>query len=130
KRKIESEDVFAVCLGKNDWVKYGVDVPQNGTYSIAARVSTSSGGAKLKINIGNSELVCTVPATATADGETVKVSLGRIALAGGLQAMRVEALSGSAEFVSFETYENAGDNAAVDFADFTLFGNATAGETL
>lgn len=129
-RKIESEDVFAVCLGKNDWVKYGVDVPQNGTYSIAARVSTSSGGAKLKINIGNSELVCTVPATATDSGETVKVSLGRIALAGGLQAMRVEALSGSAEFVSFETYENAGDNAAVDFADFTLFGNATAGETL
>ena len=129
-RKIESEDVYAVCLGKNDWVKYGVDVPQDGTYSIAARVSGVSGGAKLKINIGKAELVCTVPDTKAADGDTVKVSLGRMTLESGLQAMRVETLSGNVELVSFETYENAGDNAAVEFSDFDSFGNVSVGQTL
>lgn len=129
-RKIESEDVYAVYLSKNDWVKYGVDVPQDGTFSIAARVSASSGGAKLKINIGKAELVCTVPDTETADGDTVKVSLGRMTLKSGLQAMRVETLSGNVELVSFETYENAGDNAAIEFSDFDRFGNVSVGQTL
>ncbi len=129
-RKIESEDVYAVCLGKNDWVKYGVDVPQDDVYSLAAKVSATSGGAQLKINIGDAVLLCTIPDTKTADSDTVKVSLGRVALQRGVQAMRVEVLSGKAEFVSFETYENAGDNATVEFSDFTLFGDVAQGETL
>lgn len=129
-RKIESEDVYAVCLGKNDWIKYGVDIPQDDTYSLAAKVSASSGGAKLKINIGDSVLYCTVPDTKTADSDTVKVSLGRIAPSRGVQAMRVEVLSGNFEVISFEAHANAADNEAVDFADFTVFGNVERGETL
>ncbi len=129
-RKIESEGVYAVALGKNDWVKYGVDIPQDGTYSIAAKVSAASGGAKLKITVGDSVLLCTVPNTKTADSDTVKVSLGKMTLRRGVQAMRVEVLSGNAEFVSFETYENAEENEAVDFSDFTVFGDVTRGESL
>lgn len=69
-----------VVLEKEDWVKYGVDVPSDGKYSVAARVSTESDGAKLKITVGDSELLCTIPDTASNGSETVKVSLGRLDL--------------------------------------------------
>lgn len=110
-RKIDSEDAYAVVLGKEDWVKYGVDVPSDGKYSVAARVSTKSGGAKLKITVGNSELLCTIPDTASSGSETVKVSLGRLELKKGVQAMRVEVLSGKAELITFEVHDGAEDNA-------------------
>lgn len=51
-KKMKEDDAYAVALGQNDWVKYGVDVPEDGVYSIAARVGRNSGGAKLKITVG------------------------------------------------------------------------------
>ena len=106
-KKMKEDDAYAVALGQNDWVKYGVDVPEDGVYSIAARVGRNSGGAKLKITVGTAELLCTIPETTAAEGETVRVSLGRTALKKGVQAMRVEVLSGNADFVAFETYQGA-----------------------
>ncbi|MFQ7078006.1 MAG: hypothetical protein ACLRSW_08745 [Christensenellaceae bacterium] len=58
-------------------------------------MSTESGGAKLKITVGDSELLCTIPDTASNGSETVKVSLGRLDLKKGVQAMRVEVISES-----------------------------------
>ena len=48
---IEEDDCYAVRLEKQDWVKYGLDISESSTYSIAARITTASAGAKIKITI-------------------------------------------------------------------------------
>lgn len=93
-------DANAVALAKGDWVKYAVDVWENGVYTIAAEVSPKSAGAKIKIRIGMSELTATIP-TLDESCETVRVYLGSIKVESGVQTMRVEVLSGNAEITLF-----------------------------
>lgn len=112
-------DEYAVQLKKRDWIKYAVDVPEDGTYFLAAKVSKASAGAKLKITVGGSETVCTVPETGAGEGDTVKVSLGKIRAERGVTTMRVEAVSGSAGLLSFEVYESAEEEGNVELSAFT-----------
>lgn len=109
-------DAYAVSLGKNDWVKYSVDVKEGGgMYSINAEVSKASAGAKLKITIGERELIATVPAL-QGDGQTARVRLGDLAVEGGVQTMKVEVLSGKAEITLFEAHER--EEGAVNLAEY------------
>jgi xylan 1,4-beta-xylosidase len=109
-------DAYAVSLGKNDWVKYAVDVKEGGgMYSINAEVSKASAGAKLKITIGERELIATVPALQS-DGQTARVRLGDLAAEGGVQTMKVEVLSGKAEITLFEAHER--EEGAVNLAEY------------
>ena len=110
------EDAYAVCLGTRDWVKYAVDVPQDGMYSLAVRVAGGT-DARLKITIGESVLECDVKADC-AEGEIVNLSLGRIFLSGGVQSMKAEVVRGSADILSFESFENAGDPGEAELSDF------------
>ena len=120
----ENEGVDAVKLSAGDWVKYGVDIGANGTYSLTARVGKISNGSSLRITIGESVLECTVPETQT-EGEMVKVNLGRISLKKGLTSMKVEVVSGEFEVVSFESFENAKDPASTSLTTFKkVNGNA------
>lgn len=120
----ESEGVNAVKLAAGDWVKYGVDIGANGTYSITARVGKNSAGAKLRITIGESVLECTVPDTQTS-GDSVRVTLGNINLKKGLTSMKVEVVSGNLEVVSFESFEKANAPSKVSIIQFKkINGNA------
>lgn len=115
-------DDYAVMLERRDWVKYAVDIPSDGTYSLAATVTRASAGAELTVTIGDTTLECTIPETA-GEGDTVKVTLGRMQLSGGVDTMKVRVEKGSVGLIMFETHENAGD-AAVSLADFqTLRGD-------
>ncbi len=98
-------DAYAVSLGKNDWVKYAVDVSEGGgMYALNAEVSKASAGAQLKITVGERELITTVPALQSEE-ETARVRLGDIEAEGGIQTMKVEVLSGKAEITLFEAHE-------------------------
>lgn len=101
-------DSYAVSLDKNDWVKYAVDVPENGTYSIAAELTKASAGAQIKVTIGDESFVSTVPALGE---DTVRVYLGGIYAEGGVSTMKVEVVSGTAQIVLFDVneWDNGGD---------------------
>ncbi len=115
---IEEDDCYAVRLEKNDWIKYGIDVIEGGTYSICARLTTASAGASIKITIGDESFECTLPAKLTSEGETLKVHLGDIAIDKGASSMKVEVISGKAEFVTFESYKDADAPDRVSLDDF------------
>lgn len=111
------EDAYAVRLtARGDWVKYAVDVPQDGMYSLSVRVAGGT-DARLKITIGESVLECDVKADC-AEEESVRLSLGRIFLAGGVQSMKVEIVRGSADLIAFESFENAADPGAAELSEF------------
>ncbi|MBR2381216.1 MAG: family 43 glycosylhydrolase [Clostridia bacterium] len=115
---IEEDDCYAVRLQKNDWIKYGLDISESSTYSISARITTASSGAKIRITIGDKSFECTLPQKLESEGETLKVHLGDIALIKGATAMKVEVISGSAEFITFEAYKNADAPDRVSIDDF------------
>ncbi len=123
-RTVRLGDSYAVALQKGDWVKYAADVPEaGGTFSVNAEVSKESAGAKLKITIGESELIAEIPAV-RAEGETARVRLGSLALAGGVQTMKVEVLSGNAEITLFDV--QAEETGEVLFSDYEkLHGSVT-----
>lgn len=54
-------DAYAVALERGDWVKYAVDIPEDGTYSLFAEVSAASRGAEICITIGKNEVRASVP---------------------------------------------------------------------
>lgn len=95
-------DAFAVSLSKGDWVKYAVDVPSDGRYSVSAELSKASAGATVRVSIGDERFTATVPALGS---DTVRVHLGEIFAKGGVSAMKVEVLSGKAQFVLFDVNE-------------------------
>ena len=117
---VEEDDCYAVRLEKNDWIKYGVDISESSTYSISARITTKSAGAKIRITIGDESFECTLPKNLESEGETLKVYLGNIKLSKGASAMKVEVISGSAEFITFETYKNADAPDRVSIEDFVI----------
>ncbi len=126
---LDEDDCFAVALSAGDWVKYGIDVPESGIYSVAARITKKSAGVTLKITAEEESFTCTLPETLTSGGETLKVSLGNIALEKGAGAMKVEVISGYAELVSLETYANAEAPESVSLKDFSAVrGNVTVGD--
>lgn len=115
---VTEDDCWAVKLGKNDWVKYGVDIPESGSYSFAARVTAASAGARLRITVGESSFTCEIPKNLNCQGETVKISLGKLRLNKGLDGMKVEVLSGTAELITFETYQHADAPKEAKLSDF------------
>ncbi len=115
---VSEDDCWAVKLCKNDWVKYGIDVPESGGYAIAARVTAASAGAKLRITIGESSFTCTIPEKLNCQGETVKISMGKLELQAGMSTMKVEVLSGTAECITFESFQNASAQNEVRLSDF------------
>lgn len=118
-------DAYAVSLGKNDWVKYAIDVPAGGgKYALNAEVSKASAGAKLKITIGEHELITTVPAL-QGEEQTVRVRLGDLDAEGGVQTMKVEVLSGKAEITLFEAHEREEGTATLSEYD-VLHGSVRA----
>lgn len=118
-------DSYAVALKKGDWVKYAVDVAEGGgTFSVNAEVSKESAGAQLKITVGDNELLATVPAL-TSESQTVRVHLGTLSAQGGVQTMKVEIVSGSADITLFEVNESSTQEVA--FSSYECkHGNVTA----
>lgn len=94
-------DAYAVALERGDWVKYAVDIPEDGTYSLFAEVSAASRGAEICITIGENEVRASVP-SAGEGYRCVRVPLGEIEAAGGVQTIRAEVVSGRAEITFFE----------------------------
>ena len=95
-------DAYAVSLGKGDWVKYAIDVPADASYSVAAELTKASAGAQIKVSVGESSLIATVPALG---GETVRVYLGELTAKAGVGTMKAEVLSGTAQIVLFDVNE-------------------------
>lgn len=96
-------DAYAVSLGKNDWVKYAVDVPSDGRYAISAELTRASAGAKIRVTVGEDSFTAEVPALGA---DTVRVYLGTLAAERGVGTMKVEVLSGSAQFLLFDVVES------------------------
>ena len=117
---VEEDDCYAVRLEKKDWVKYGIDISESSTYSVSARVTTASAGAKIRITIGDQSIEYSFPERLESEGETLKVYLGDIALSKGASAMKVEVISGSAEFITFESHKNADAPDRVSIDDFAI----------
>lgn len=97
-------DTFAVSLKQNDWVKYAIDVPEEGAYAIAAELGKESSGAQIRITIGDARCVATVPELKE---ETTKVYLGTLGIKSGVQTMKVECVSRSAQIILFDVVAQA-----------------------
>ena len=108
-------DSYAISLAKNDWIKYAIDVPENGYYSIAAELTKASAGAQIKVSIGTNSFSATVPALKE---DTVRVYLGKIYAESGVSSMKVEVMSGAAQIVLFDVNETdrAGEVALGDYS--------------
>ena len=116
-------DAYAVALEKRDWVKYAVDVPENGTYMISAEVSAKSSGAKLKVQIGTEEFTATVPQIPESY-ETARVFLGEIRLTGGIQTMKVRVESGYAEITLFEAQQ--AEDGSASLTEYDVLGGSVS----
>ncbi len=124
------DDENAVCLAKGDWVKYAVDVPEDGMYSVSARVLTGE-KAKLRIAIGESELIAEIDPASEAEMEAVNVTLGRMNAEKGVKAMKVEVLSGKAGIILFDVRAGAEMPQNVSVSAFQpLSGDVSVGETV
>ncbi len=117
---IDEDDCYAVRLEKGDWVKYGVNITESSTYSVSARITPASAGAKLRITIGDQSFECTLPSSLLTDEETIKIYLGNIRLEAGLSSMKVEVVSGKVELITFETYKDAEQPDRVSIDDFEV----------
>lgn len=122
------DDYYAVNLGKEDWVKYAVDIGENGDFVLGAKVTVDT-KATLKITIGNEVLTCDVSGANNSDngdGKTVNVVLGKMRLEKGVHTMKVEVVSGSASIISFTTEEKAETLEQIKLEDFVVkSGNAS-----
>lgn len=118
-------DAFAVSLQRGDWVKYGIDVPVTGEYSIAAELTGASAGAKIKVTAGERSFETTVPKIAA---DTARLYLGDLAIDAGMGAMKVEVLSGTAQFTLFDVNESAGEGVVSLSGYRTVNGSAVTSE--
>ena len=104
-------DANAVTLEEGDWVKYAVDVPQDGVYALSAEVSAASAGAILRITIGDSATETTIPSVPEG-AATVRVYLGALNVPSGIGTMKAEVVSGHAEVILFESAQTSGNESA------------------
>lgn len=111
-------DANAVVLEKGDWVKYAVDIPQDGAYAISAEVSAASAGATLRITIGDASVETEIPA-AVSGAETFRIPLGTLQLSAGVGSMKAEVVSGHAEILLFESAQVSGAQQA-ELSDYRL----------
>lgn len=102
--KVSEEKENAVCLTDGDWIKYAVDIGKSELHSISARILSAT-DAKLKITVGNSVLNVDLP-----NLQNCNISLGNMLLEQGVTTMKVEVVSGSAEFIWFDVQANASGN--------------------
>ena len=110
--KVSANAENAVCLGEGDWIKYAVDIGESGLYSLSARIlSTSS--ARLKITIGDSVHTVDLP-----NAENCNISLGNMQLTQAVTTMKVEVVSGSAEFIWFDVQAEASGNSSQSLESF------------
>lgn len=105
-------DAFAVSLKQNDWVKYAIDVPAEGAYSIAAELGKESSGAQFRITIGDAQCIVTVPELKE---DTTRVYLGTLKIKSGVQTMKVECVTRSAQIIFFDVVESISESLNVSF---------------
>lgn len=112
---VKTEDgEYAVKMNRNgDWIKYAVDIPESGGYSFSARIAGCT-AAKVKITVGNSVHTAEIPSSKAA----VNVSLGMARLEAGVTTMKVELLSGEAEFVWFDVQSDAESEKQIAVSSF------------
>ena len=100
---------------EGDWVKYAVQVREDGYYTVSARVSAASKGARFQIIVDSKEVYTyTVPASGLSD-TMVNLLMGHIPLSEGQHTLKVRLVEGTLEVASFTfepsnptelTYEN------------------------
>lgn len=117
-------DAFAVVLDRGDWVKYAVDVGEDSEFLLSAEVSRASAGAEISVTVGKNVLKAKIPAFPEGETETVRVSLGRIRAAKGVQTMKVQVTRGNAEFVALEA--GLQENGNVALSEYRAFGDAVS----
>lgn len=110
--KVSANAENAVCLGEGDWIKYAVDIGESGLYSLSARILSAS-NARLKITIGDSVHTVDLP-----NAENCNISLGNMQLAQAVTTMKVEVVSGSAEFIWFDVQAEASGNSSQSLESF------------
>ena len=108
----------AVRLGKQDWIKFAVDIEKDDTYSLSARVLQTN-DATVKITVGDATTTVTLE-----NASNTNISLGNINLKGGVTTMKVEVVSGEAQFIWFDAQSNAQPSTDNSFESFeTLRGS-------
>jgi len=110
--KVSANAENAVCLGEGDWIKYAVDIGESGLYSLSARI-LSANSARLKITIGDSVHTVDLP-----NAENCNISLGNMQLTQAVTTMKVEVVSGSAEFIWFDVQAEASGNSSQSLESF------------
>ena len=110
--KVSANAENAVCLGEGDWIKYAVDIGESGLYSLSARI-LSANNARLKITIGDSVHTVDLP-----NAENCNISLGNMQLTQSVTTMKVEVVSGSAEFIWFDVQAEASGNSSQSLDSF------------
>lgn len=98
-----------------DWVKYAVQVNEDGYYAMSSRVATASKGSRFQIVVDDKEVYTyTVPASGLTDS-MVNLLIGHIPLTAGQHTLKLRLAEGTLEVASltFEpsnptelTYEN------------------------
>lgn len=112
-------NAFALVLDTaGDWVKYAIQVTEDGFHGLSARISTASTGARFQIIVDSSEIYTfTVPSAGLTD-EFVNLMLGQFPLTEGNHTLKIRLLQGKMEMTQFLleptnptelSYENALD---------------------
>lgn len=121
---IQTEDEEnAVLLGKEDWVKYAVDIGDTCEYSLSARISSCS-GATLKITIGEQTHVVDVAASTSAKN----VSLGMMTCNVGVTTMKVEVVSGEIGLIWLEARNDSTIDTDMTTEAYTRLNGTVAAE--
>lgn len=95
-------NAYALVLDTaGDWVKYAVQVTENGFHGLSARISAASAGSKFQIIVDSKDVYTfTVPSSGLSD-EFVNLMLGQFPLTEGNHTLKLRLLSGKMEMTQF-----------------------------
>ncbi len=114
--RVNSEGLFNLGWNQTgEWYKYKVNVESSGYYDVDFRMATTMNGVQIRLWDGSTDLTGIVSVPNTGDWDNWRtVSKKRIYLNAGQRELRVEFVTGEADFSRMTFSKNAGVTATSD----------------
>ena len=108
-KTVDSLGATALVLGREDWVKYAVNSPAEGAYTLNLLIGKQSAGCVFEVIIDNQTITkMEIPAdTQFGEAEYINFQAGQFACGEGLHTLKLRVYSGTLDVVNLSTVKNA-----------------------
>lgn len=106
-KAVSSLSARALVLKEDDWVKYLVNAPEAGTYSLNLLAGAASAGCVFEVIIDNQTITKMEISSDFGGNDYVNLQAGAFEIGAGLHTLKIRVFSGTLDAVNFSTERNA-----------------------